>query len=290
MAEKIDGRALAATVRGEVAERVTALAATGIVPGLAVILAGDDPASQVYVRSKERMAGKVGITAQTIRLPHDVDEDTLRAHINTLNHDDSVDGILVQLPLPNHLGGDLEADILDGIHPDKDVDGLHPLNLGRLLAGQAGFVACTPSGCMRMLASTNIDCTGKRAVVIGRSTIVGKPIAQLLLQANATVTICHSRTRDLAERVREADIIIAAVGRPEFVKGDWIKPGAVVIDVGINRLEDGRLVGDVDFNQAMEVAGFVSPVPGGVGPMTIAYLLYNVTLSAERRAVRNGGQ
>jgi methylenetetrahydrofolate dehydrogenase (NADP+)/methenyltetrahydrofolate cyclohydrolase len=286
--QKIDGRALATIVRGEVAQKVARLADKDVVPGLVVILAGDDPASQVYVRSKERMASKVGISARTIRLPSDVDEGTLRAHITSLNEDPSVDGILVQLPLPAHLGGDLEADILDGIHPEKDVDGLHPLNLGRLLAGQNGFVACTPSGCMRMLSSANVECTGKRAVVIGRSTIVGKPIAQLLLQANATVTMCHSRTVDLPARVREADIVIAAVGRPEFVKRDWIKPGAAVIDVGINRLADGRLVGDVAFNEVMEVAGCVSPVPGGVGPMTIAYLLHNVTLSAERRAARNG--
>jgi methylenetetrahydrofolate dehydrogenase (NADP+)/methenyltetrahydrofolate cyclohydrolase len=286
--QKIDGRALATIVRGEVAQKVARLADKDVVPGLVVILAGDDPASQVYVRSKERMASKVGISARTIRLPSDVDEGTLRAHITSLNEDPSVDGILVQLPLPAHLGGDLEAEILDGIHPEKDVDGLHPLNLGRLLAGQNGFVACTPSGCMRMLSSANVECAGKRAVVIGRSTIVGKPIAQLLLQANATVTMCHSRTVDLPARVREADIVIAAVGRPEFVKRDWIKPGAAVIDVGINRLADGRLVGDVAFNEVMEVAGCVSPVPGGVGPMTIAYLLHNVTLSAERRAARNG--
>jgi methylenetetrahydrofolate dehydrogenase (NADP+)/methenyltetrahydrofolate cyclohydrolase len=286
---KIDGRAIAATVRAEVSARCETLAEKGVVPGLAVILAGEDPASQVYVRSKERMAGKVGIAAQTIRLPADVDPEVLRAHIHALNLDPNVDGILVQLPLPKHIDFEMAADILGDIDPNKDVDGLHPLNLGRLLAGEPGFVACTPSGCMRMLKEVGVECGGKRAVVIGRSTIVGKPIAHLLLEQNATVTICHSRTVDLADRVREADIVIAAVGRPEMVRGSWLKPGAAVIDVGINRLDDGRLVGDVAFDEAMTAAGYVSPVPGGVGPMTIAYLLYNVTESAALRAARVGG-
>ncbi|MGC6417284.1 MAG: bifunctional methylenetetrahydrofolate dehydrogenase/methenyltetrahydrofolate cyclohydrolase FolD [Bradymonadia bacterium] len=277
----IDGRAIAAKVRDEVATRVSLLAERGVKPGLAVVLAGDDPASQVYVRNKERMAGRVGIDARTIRLPETLAPSQLRDTIAELNHDDSVHGILVQLPLPMSIEQDLATEILNTISADKDVDGLHPLNLGRLMAGESGFVACTPSGCMRLLQETDVSCEGKRAVVIGRSTIVGKPMAQLLLQANATVTICHSRTADLASHVRDADIVIAAVGRPNFVRGSWLKPGAAVIDVGINRGDDGKLVGDVAFDEAITVAGAVTPVPGGVGPMTIAYLLNNVTLAAE---------
>ena len=246
-----------------------------------MVLAGDDPASQVYVRNKERMAGRVGIDARTIRLPETLAPSQLRDTIAELNHDDSVHGILVQLPLPMSIEQNLATEILNTISADKDVDGLHPLNLGRLMAGESGFVACTPSGCMRLLQETDVSCEGKRAVVIGRSTIVGKPMAQLLLQANATVTICHSRTADLASHVRDADIVIAAVGRPNFVRGSWLKPGAAVIDVGINRGDDGKLVGDVAFDEAITVAGAVTPVPGGVGPMTIAYLLNNVTLAAE---------
>jgi methylenetetrahydrofolate dehydrogenase (NADP+) / methenyltetrahydrofolate cyclohydrolase len=287
-AQIIDGRAIARQVRGEVAERAERLLERGVTPGLVVVLVGDDPASQVYVRSKERMAGKVGISAQTIRLPKDVAPHTLLEQILRLNEDEAVDGILVQLPLPSQFGGGLDAEILGQISPDKDVDGLHPLNLGRLVAGEDGFVACTPSGCMRMLASTGLDLSGKRAVVIGRSTIVGKPMAHLLLDQNATVSVCHSRTQDLPARVREADIVIAAVGRAELVRGDWIKPGAAVIDVGINRTEEGTLVGDVAFDEVSQVAGYLSPVPGGVGPMTIAYLLHNVSLAAERRAGQEG--
>jgi len=287
-AQIVSGRDIARLVRAETAEKVADLARRGIVPGLRVILAGDDPASQVYVRSKGRMSEKVGIDADTIRLPGDLDAQTLRMEIHRLNQDPTVDGILVQLPLPGHLDWDTQADVLGDIDPNKDVDGLHPLNLGRLVAGEPGFVACTPSGCMRMLKESGVECRGKRAVVLGRSTIVGKPMAHLLLDAHATVTICHSKTEDLASRVREADIVIAAVGRPEMVRGDWIKPGAAVIDVGINRLDDGRLVGDVAFDEVSDVAGYLSPVPGGVGPMTIAYLLHNVTLSAERRAQRQG--
>ncbi len=287
-AQIIDGRGLAGVVRQEVAARVEGLVARGVTPGLAVVLVGDDPASQVYVRSKERMAGKVGISAQTIRLPSDVQPEELLRQILALNEDSSVDGVLVQLPLPSQFSGGVEAEILGQISPEKDVDGLHPLNLGKLVAGEDGFVACTPSGCMRMLASTGVDLTGKRAVVIGRSTIVGKPMAHLLLAQNATVSICHSRTVDLADRVREADVVIAAVGRPELVRGDWIKPGAAVIDVGINRTEEGTLVGDVAFDEVTQAAGHVSPVPGGVGPMTIAYLLNNVSLAAARRSEREG--
>ncbi|MEE2758120.1 MAG: bifunctional methylenetetrahydrofolate dehydrogenase/methenyltetrahydrofolate cyclohydrolase FolD [Myxococcota bacterium] len=283
---KIDGRAIASKVRDEVSLRVQSLSQSGVTPGLAVVLAGDDPASQVYVRNKERMAGRVGINAKTIRLPETLEPEQLRDTILALNEDSSVDGILVQLPLPGHIDPAQATSILNEISPAKDVDGLHPLNLGRLLAGEPGFVACTPSGCMRLLKETDVACRGRRAVVIGRSTIVGKPMAHLLLAADATVTICHSRTLDLAERVREADIVIAAVGRPEFVKGDWVKPGAAVIDVGINRTADGKLVGDVAYDEVAEVAGSITPVPGGVGPMTIAYLLDNVTRAAARRANR----
>lgn len=280
----IDGRALARTVRSEVKARVTALAARGVVPGLAVVLAGDDPASAVYVRNKAKMAAKVGIAARTVRLPASVTADALLATVADLNADPAVHGILVQLPLPPGISAADTGRILRAIDPAKDVDGLHPASLGDLVAGAPSFVACTPSGCMRMIAETGVDPAGKRAVVIGRSAIVGKPMALLLLAADATVTICHSRTADLADRVREADIVVAAVGRPQLLRGDWIKPGAVVIDVGINRGADGRLVGDVHFDEALAVAGHLTPVPGGVGPMTIASLLSNVCLAAERRA------
>lgn len=283
-AQLIDGKALARTVRGEVRRRCKALAAHGVVPGLAVVLAGDDPASQVYVRNKGRAAKRVGIDARTIRLPAEVGAGTLLETVQQLNADPTVHGILVQLPLPAGIAPDAASAILRAIDPDKDVDGLHPVSLGRLVAGEPTFVACTPSGCMRMLAEAGVDPRGKRAVVIGRSTIVGKPMALLLLAAHATVTICHSRTAELPARVREADIVVAAVGRPELVRGDWIKPGAAVIDVGINRGADGRLRGDVAFDEVQAVAGHLTPVPGGVGPMTIAYLLHNVCLAAERRA------
>ncbi len=281
-AQVIDGRALAAKVRGEVAERVSRLAEQGVTPGLTVILAGDDPASQVYVGSKERMAGKVGIQAETIRLPASVTASDLKSEIARLNADASVHGILVQLPLPPGISAAETSDVLGTISPEKDVDGLHAANLGRLVAGEDGFVACTPSGCMRMLSEAGIELSGRKAVVLGRSTIVGKPMALLLLAQNATVTICHSRTENVESIVREADIVIAAVGRAEMVRGDWIKPGAAVIDVGINRNAEGRLLGDVAFGEVSEVAGAVSPVPGGVGPMTIAYLLSNVCRAAER--------
>ncbi len=282
-AQIIDGRALARTVRREVEQRVVALAADGVVPGLAVVLAGDDPASQVYVRNKAKMAARVGIDARTIRLPAEVSAGDLLGVVERLNADDTVHGILVQLPLPAGISAAEASTILRAIDPAKDVDGLHPASLGQLVAGEAGFVACTPSGCMRMLRAHGVPLEGRRAVVIGRSTIVGKPMALLLLAANATVTVCHSRTVDLAARVREADVVIAAVGRPRLVRGDWVKPGAAVIDVGINRGDDGKLVGDVHFDEVSQVAGHLSPVPGGVGPMTIAYLLHNVSLAAARR-------
>jgi methylenetetrahydrofolate dehydrogenase (NADP+) / methenyltetrahydrofolate cyclohydrolase len=278
----IDGKALALRVREEVREKAKAFeAAYGRKPGLHVILVGDDPASQVYVRNKERAAAKDGLAGVLHRLPAETTQEALLAKVRALNEDDAIDGILVQLPLPKHLD---ELAVVDTIAPEKDVDGLHPVSAGLLVAGREGLRPCTPSGCMRMLEAVGCDPAGKRAIVVGRSILVGKPIALMLLEKHATVTIAHSRTQDLPERVREADIVIAAVGRPEMIRGSWIKPGAVVIDVGINRLEDGSLVGDVECAAAAEVASAITPVPGGVGPMTIAYLLSNAVKAAELRA------
>ena len=283
MAELIDGKALAKEVRAEVQARAEAFQAThGRAPGLHVVLVGDDPASQVYVRNKERAARKAGIAGEVHRLPADTSEADLLALIFELNADDGIDGILVQLPLPDHLDDQM---VVDAIDPAKDVDGLHPFNAGLLTVGRRGLRPCTPSGCMRMLEQVGCDPKGKRALVLGRSTLVGKPIAMMLLEKHATVTIAHSRTENLGDRVREADIVVAAVGRPNLVQGDWIKEGAVVIDVGINRLEDGTLTGDVDFEGASARASHITPVPGGVGPMTIAMLLSNTVDAAESRAV-----
>jgi methylenetetrahydrofolate dehydrogenase (NADP+)/methenyltetrahydrofolate cyclohydrolase len=281
MAELIDGKALAKEVRAEVKARAEAFEAThNRKPGLHVVLVGEDPASQVYVRNKERAAEKCGIAGAVHRLPATTSEADLLALVFELNGDDNIDGILVQLPLPNHLD---DQTIVDAIDPAKDVDGLHPFNAGLLAVGRNGLRPCTPSGCMRMLQHVGCDPKGKRALVLGRSTLVGKPIAMMLLEKHATVTIAHSRTEDLAERCREADILVAAVGRPNLVKGDWVKEGAVVIDVGINRLDDGTLTGDVDFEGASERASHITPVPGGVGPMTIAMLLANTVTAAESR-------
>jgi methylenetetrahydrofolate dehydrogenase (NADP+) / methenyltetrahydrofolate cyclohydrolase len=283
----IDGKAYAATLRGKIAEGVVAFQdATGAIPGLAVVLVGEDPASAVYVRSKEKLTGEVGMTSFAHKLPADTSQDELIALVQKLNADDAVDGILVQLPLPKHLD---ELSVIDCIHPDKDVDGLHVVSAGRLVAGLPGHVSCTPLGCMMLIRDTLGDTlSGKEAVVIGRSILVGKPVAQLLLAANCTVTMAHSRTKDLADVVRRADIIVAAVGRAEMVKADWVKPGACVIDVGINRVpaaEEGktRLVGDVDYAGAADVAASITPVPGGVGPMTIACLLHNTLQAARMR-------
>ncbi|MEM9727229.1 MAG: bifunctional methylenetetrahydrofolate dehydrogenase/methenyltetrahydrofolate cyclohydrolase FolD [Myxococcota bacterium] len=281
MAELIDGKALAKEVRAEVKTRAEAFAAKyGRAPGLHVVLVGDDPASQVYVRNKERAAGKVGIAGEVHRLPAETTEADLLALVGKLNAASDIDGILVQLPLPDHLD---DQTIVDAIDPGKDVDGLHPFNAGLLTVGRKGLRPCTPSGCMRMLSHVGCDPKGKRALVLGRSTLVGKPIALMLLEKHATVTVAHSRTENLDERVREADIVVAAVGRPNLVKGDWIKEGAVVIDVGINRLDDGTLTGDVDFEGAASRASHITPVPGGVGPMTIALLLSNTVDAAEAR-------
>lgn len=277
----LDGKAIAADLLLAAAGRVVMCVGRGAAPCLAVVLVGEDPASQVYVRSKERRAEEIGVLTRDHRLPGDTTTDELLALVRALNEDPAVDGILLQLPLPR--GVDSER-VLRAIDPAKDVDGFHPENLGLLLLGTPRFVACTPQGCMRLLAAGEVALAGARALVIGRSTIVGKPIAQLLVQADATVTVAHSRTQNLSEEVARADVVIAAIGRPEFVRGAWIKPGAAVIDVGINRLGSGQLVGDVEYAAAAERAQVITPVPGGVGPMTIACLLSNVIDAAERRA------
>ena len=278
VATLIDGKAIAAETRAEVARAAAALKAQhGVTPGLHVVLVGEDAASKVYVGSKEKMAAKAGFNSAVHRLDAATSEADLLRLIGDLNRDDAVDGILVQLPLPRHIDANR---VIDAIDPDKDVDGFHLVNVGKLSAGRAALVPCTPQGCMILLRSARPKLAGLNAVVIGRSAIVGKPMAQLLLSADCTVTIAHSRTADLAAVCRSADVLVAAVGRPEFVKGDWIKPGATVIDVGINRLDDGRLVGDVDTSAAMASAGAITPVPGGVGPMTIACLLRNTLVAA----------
>ncbi len=276
----IDGKAFAAGLRARIANQVSEFqAAAGRVPGLAVVLVGDDPASAVYVRSKGKMTREAGMESFEHRLPADAGQDALIALVDQLNADPRVDGILVQLPLPAHL--DAQA-VLLRIDPEKDVDGFHPVNAGRLATGLPGFVPCTPLGCLMLLEDRLGDLSGLNAVVIGRSNIVGKPMAALLTARNATVTLAHSRTRNLPHFLAHADIVVAAVGRPHFVKGEWLKAAATVIDVGINRV-DGVLVGDVDFDSAASVAGAITPVPGGVGPMTIACLLRNTLVAAHRR-------
>lgn len=284
----IDGKAFAASLRARIGARAADfMKATGRRPGLAVVLVGDDPASQVYVGAKARACEEAGIASFEHRLPAETSEAELLALVERLNRDPQVDGILVQMPLP---GGLDEQAVIAAISPDKDVDGFHVINAGRLSVGQTGFVPCTPLGCIMLLKDRLGDLSGLDAVVIGRSNIVGKPMAQLLVDANATVTVAHSRTKNLPEVVRRADIVVAAVGRPEMVRADWIKPGATVIDVGINRLppaegkEKGRLVGDVAFAEASAVAGAITPVPGGVGPMTIAVLLRNTLVAAHNHA------
>jgi methylenetetrahydrofolate dehydrogenase (NADP+)/methenyltetrahydrofolate cyclohydrolase len=281
----LDGSKLAETVRAEVREEVVAFVAEhGRAPGLRVVLVGEDPASQVYTRNKEKASKEVGILGELVVLPAATSQAELLALLETWNRDDTVDGILVQLPLPKQIDS---LAVLDAIHPDKDVDGFHPENVGLLASGRPGLVPCTPLGCMRLLASAGATLAGAHAVVVGRSNIVGKPVAQLLLAEHATVTIAHSRTHDLPATCRTADVLVAAVGRPEMVRGDWVKEGAVVIDVGINRVagEGGksRLVGDVCFDEAKEHARAITPVPKGVGPMTIAYLLANTVRAGKRR-------
>jgi methylenetetrahydrofolate dehydrogenase (NADP+)/methenyltetrahydrofolate cyclohydrolase len=277
----IDGKGFAQGLRERIATQVAAFRdAAGRAPGLAVVLVGEDPASAVYVRNKHKATVGAGMESFEHKLPADTPQTDLIALVDQLNADPAVDGILVQLPLPDHID---ERAVTTRIDPDKDVDGFHPVNAGRLAIGLYGFVPCTPLGCLMLLKDQLGDLAGLDAVVIGRSNIVGKPMAQLLIKESCTVTVAHSKTRDLSSVVKRADIVVAAVGRPEMVKGDWIKPGATVIDVGINRTEQG-LVGDVDFAGALSVAGAITPVPGGVGPMTIAVLLRNTLVSAHRRA------
>jgi methylenetetrahydrofolate dehydrogenase (NADP+)/methenyltetrahydrofolate cyclohydrolase len=277
----IDGKAIAAEFRAEFAIRVQRLKSRGIVPGLAVVIVGNDPASQVYVRNKALASGAIGMHSEV----HALSEDTPQAHlisfVRALSANDAIHGILVQLPLPKHI--DSRA-VIDAVTPEKDVDGFHYFNVGALVVGEPAFHPCTPWGVMKMLEHEGVAVEGRHAVVVGRSTIVGKPMALLLLNAGATVTICHSKTRDLAAMTRQADLLVAAVGKARMIKGDMVKPGAVVIDVGINRLPDGKLTGDVDFESVSRVASRITPVPGGVGPMTIAMLLGNTVKSAERVA------
>ncbi len=287
----IDGKAIAATLRARIAAAVAGLkAAHGVTPGLAVVLVGENPASQVYVRSKAKQTAEAGMRSMEHKLPVETTQADLLALVARLNADPDVDGILVQLPLPAQIDADK---VIEAIDPAKDVDGFHPVNAGRLATGTGGLVPCTPLGCIKLLKALKPDLAGLEAVVVGRSNIVGKPMAMLLLAESCTVTIAHSRTRDLADVCRRADILVAAVGRPRMIRGDWVKPGAIVIDVGINRvpapeLGDGktRLVGDVDTQDAMAVAGAITPVPGGVGPMTIACLLANtLTAACARRGL-----
>lgn len=279
-AKIIDGRALAGRIKSDVAQEAKTLTQEmGRPPGLAVVLVGQDPGSLTYVGSKRRVSRELGLASFAYDLPDTTPEAELLALVEELNHREDVDGILVQLPLPRHIHADK---VIEAISPDKDVDGLHPINLGWLLAGHPRFVSCTPAGVMELIKTTDIEIAGKKAVVVGRSNMVGKPIAQLLLMANATVTMCHSRTEDLAQECSQADILVVAIGRKQCILGDWIKPGAVVIDVGINRDESG-LHGDVDFEQARLKAGHITPVPGGVGPMTISMLMANTLKAARQR-------
>jgi methylenetetrahydrofolate dehydrogenase (NADP+)/methenyltetrahydrofolate cyclohydrolase len=277
----IDGKAIAQQVRAEWKIRVDALKARGIVPGLAVIIVGIDPASRVYVGNKVKACAEMGLYSEHIELPVDTSEAALLAKITGLNNDPAIHGILVQLPVPGHIDS---SKVLNAIDPDKDVDGFHPQNVGALVTGHPRFTPCTPYGAMQLLEKSGIAIEGKHAVVVGRSNIVGKPMALLLLQQNATVTICTSKTVDLARYTRDADILVVATGKPQMISGDMIKPGAAVLDVGINRLPSGKLVGDVDFDSAKEIAGHITPVPGGIGPMTITMLIANTVQAAERTA------
>ena len=275
----IDGNALAKKIRLEIASRTAALVKKGIKPGLAVLLVGDDPASQVYVRNKVKACEDAGMHSVLERLPADLTEDALLKRIHELNLDPSIHGILVQLPLPKHLNSHI---VIESIAPEKDVDGFHVANAGALMIGAPIFRPCTPYGCMKMLESIDYPIRGARAVIVGASNIVGKPMAMLLLQAGATVTICNSKTKNLSAHTKEADILVVATGRPKMITAEMVKPGAVVIDVGINRMDDGKLCGDVDFESVKTVASAITPVPGGVGPMTITMLLLNTLEAAER--------
>ena len=281
MAKIIDGKAISTQMRVEIAEQTKAyIEKTGEKPGLAVIIVGEDPASKVYVRNKKRACEEVGFYSEEIALPAETDMNTLKSVIDRLNADDKIHGILVQLPLPKHLD---ESEVIMAINPRKDVDAFHPVNVGRVMSGGYTFVPCTPAGVMELLRRSGVEISGKECVVVGRSNIVGKPMAMLLLEANGTVTVCHSRTKDLAQVCRRADILVSAVGRPYFITADMVKEGAVVVDVGINRLPDGKLVGDVDYAAVEPIASYITPVPGGVGPMTITMLLKNTLTAAENK-------
>lgn len=283
-AQLISGKEVAASVKEKIALEVEQLKAQGIQPGLTVVLVGENPASQVYVRNKARECEKLGIYSEVIRLAESTSEQELLELVDKLNHNPKIHGILVQLPLPKHIA---EKKVIEAISPAKDVDGFHPISVGNMLIGADCFLPCTPAGVIELIKRTGLDISGKHAVIVGRSNIVGKPAAMLLLRENATVTICHSKTPNMAEITRQADILVVAVGKAKVIGRDHVKPGAVVIDVGVNRLEDGKLAGDVDFEAVGEVAGFITPVPGGVGPMTIAMLLKN-TLEAAKKTLRNG--
>ncbi len=282
MSNIIDGKAVAYKFRDKLKNEVSFLRGHGSKPGLAVVLVGDNPASLIYTKAKAKACEELGINSFQYTLHKDISQTDLLWQISELNNDPKVHGILVQLPLPKHLDEEL---ILEAISPEKDVDGFHPFNVGRLVAGKPLFQPCTPLGIMKLLEDSGIDVSGKDAVVVGRSNIVGKPIAIMLLQKNATVTICHSKTINLQEKIKRADILIAAIGKPHMIKGEWIKQGAVVIDVGINRLDNGKLAGDVEYEEAFKRASFITPVPGGVGPMTIAMLMYNTVEAAKRQGL-----
>lgn len=281
MAKIIDGKQIAKEVRAEIAAECAELKKKGIIPGLAVVIVGTDPASQVYVRNKKKACEEVGFRSEVFELPEETTEEELLALVNKLNEDVNIHGILVQLPLPEHLDDEV---IIANIDPKKDVDAFHPSNVGKIMIGNYDFLPCTPAGVMVLLEKSGIDVSGKECVVVGRSNIVGKPQAMLLLHANGTVTICHSRTKDLAEVTRRADILVVAIGKADFITGDMVKDGAVVIDVGMNRKADGKLTGDVDFATVEPKASYITPVPGGVGPMTITMLLRNTLTSAKKHA------
>ena len=281
MAQILSGKTVSQRIKDELKERVTELKEKGINPGLAVIIVGDDPASRVYVNNKKKACAEIGIYSEEYALGESTSEEELLGLIDELNHKKEINGILVQLPVPKHIN---EERIINAIDPKKDVDAFHPVNVGKIMVGNFDFVPCTPAGVMELIKESGIDVSGKECVVVGRSNIVGKPQAMLLLHQNGTVTICHSRTKDLAAKTKQADILVAAVGIPNFITGDMIKDGAVVIDVGINRIAEKKLVGDVDFESAERVAGAITPVPGGVGPMTIAMLMINTVKAAEIQA------
>lgn len=284
MAEIIDGKKISAQIRGSIKEETARfIAETGVTPGLAVILVGSDPASQIYVRNKKKACEEVGFKSFEYLMPESTTEEELKELVNKLNHTSEVHGILCQLPLPKHIS---EKAVIESISPMKDVDAFHPANVGRIMTGDYNFLPCTPAGIMELIKSTGVEIAGKKCVVVGRSNIVGKPMAMLLLHANGTVTMCHSKTKDLKKECLEADILVVATGKAKMIKADMVKPGAVVIDVGMDRDENGKLCGDVDFDEVSKVAGYITPVPGGVGPMTIAMLMRNTYTAAKIAASR----